>query len=82
MSLKRLRCQESVRDFNSKFKIGDKVEYDGVVYKLWSQAAIGPRDEPCVFLEGRTAPIEPVPIDKLKIEGWDLTYGKRAKKTK
>jgi hypothetical protein len=79
MSAKRLKALESVRDFNEKFKIGQKVYYQGEMYKLWSQAGLSTRDEPVVFLDSKTI-VEPVPITQLEIEGWDVVYGKRAKK--
>lgn len=79
MSAKQLKARESVKDFNEKFKIGHKVYYQGTEYRLWSQAGLSTRDEPVVFLDSKTI-TEPVPIAQLDIEGWDLVYGKRAKK--
>lgn len=75
-TISRLRCQESVRNWDSLFPIGTMVEYQGRKCKTESHAGAGDRWTPSVFIEGVEAP---VPISSLTVPGYKLTNGRKRK---
>lgn len=68
MSINNQRAAKTVRNWNAHFPPGTEVEYQGRRLKTWSYAGMGKKDSPSVWLEGIE---ELVPIDVLKVPGWD-----------
>jgi hypothetical protein len=67
MSVNSQRRAAYVREWNSHFPPGTKVEYQGRLVKTWSPAGLGIKYEPSVFLEDVE---EPVSLNSLTVPGW------------
>ena len=74
MSASRIRADETVKNWNSKFPIGTKALHRGVKVKTESWAGRNKHGEPSVFVSGTE---EPVPLSELEVPGYTVKIGKR-----
>lgn len=75
MSRKTIKASEDAKDFNAKFKIGQKVKYAGKYYATWNPAGIIIGDVAGLFLVSKEIET-PVPLTELDIDGYKLVHGK------